>query len=161
LGKPLTLPCVCSGISGFGTFSSFFVFHASAIFQLSRRSSDLAAECKANRRCIEFVEFLGFCFCWLVDRFSEVPFLEASSRVMAVPNLSGKVRGRDGGLVSVRSWLASADWKSASLALEFERERLNSEEKPLEDRGRSLFALEDLLEVLTGCFLVSRREFLS
>jgi hypothetical protein len=55
----------------------------------------------------------------------------------------------------------SADWKSASLALEFERERLNSEEKPLEDRGRSLFALEDLLEVLTGCFLVSRREFLS
>jgi hypothetical protein len=60
----------------------------------------------------------------------------------------------------VRSWLASVDLKSVSLALEFARERLKSEEKLL-DRCRSLFALEDLLEVLSGCFLVNRREFLS
>jgi hypothetical protein len=35
------------------------------------------------------------------------------------------------------------------------------EENPLDDFGRSAFALEDLLEVLTGCFLVRRRESLS
>jgi hypothetical protein len=80
---------------------------------------------------------------------------------MAVPNLSGRVKGNEGGFVSVRSLLNSSDWKSKSLDAELRRERLKIEDSPPDDLGRSAFALEDLLELATGCFLVRRREALS
>lgn len=131
-----------------------FVFQASAILQFSRRSSDFAEACK--RLCWVELDIL-----FEADRFSAVPCLDCSSRVMAVPNLSGKVKGREGGFVSVLSWLSSADGESCSLEFEFRRERRKIEDRPLDDLGRSAFALELLLELLTGCLLVKRREDLS
>lgn len=131
-----------------------FVFQASAILQFSRRSSDFAEACK--RLCWVELDIL-----FEADRFSAVPCLDCSSRVMAIPNLSGRVKGREGGFVSVLSWLNSADGKSCSLEFEFRRDRRKIEDRPLDDLGRSAFALELLLELLTGCFLVRRREYLS
>lgn len=88
--------------------------------------------------------------------------MAANSRDIAVPKRSGSVKDRVGG-ISVEQRRDAPSLSSTELArdrddrLELEK----NDEKALDERGLSLFVLDDRLELPRGCFFVKRRGALS